>query len=98
MTLVSATNGPLAIFVEMTQRAVAHGIGMPLAGPDAFLGNVRWRQFRGNHLVRIEALDRAVNDPLGTKIFGTIDAERKFSEFAVVDHLLGQEVFRAKAE
>ena len=71
---------------------------MPFAGPDAFLGNVRRRQFRGDHLVWIEAFDRAIDDPLGAEIFGTIDAERKFGESTVVDHVLGQEVFRAEAE
>src|SRR6185437_15986473 len=89
---------PLAIPVEMAQRTIAHGVRMPLAGPDALLGNVRRRQFRGNHLVWIEAFDRAVDDPLGAEIFGTIDAERKLSEGTVVDHVPGQEIFRAEAE
>ena len=72
---------------------------MPLSGPDAFVGDVRRRQFRGDHLFRIEAFDRAVDDPLGAKILGTVDAERKFGDsLAVVDHFLGQEILGPEAE
>ena len=40
----------LPSLVEMAQRAVAHGVGMPLSRPDAFLGDMGRRQFRGDHL------------------------------------------------
>ena len=43
------TTGPLAILVEMTERAIADGDGMPLARADGFPGHGRRRQFRVNH-------------------------------------------------
>src|SRR5215831_15658379 len=94
----SVAGGAFAVFVEIAQRAVADREGMPLAGPDACFGDVRRRQFRGDRLFRVEALDHAIDDSLRAEILGTVDAELEFGESLTVDHVLGQEILRPESE
>src|SRR5689334_6326075 len=98
-TLASVADNAFAVAAEIAQRAVAHGVGMPLSRPDAFLGDMGRRQFRGDDLLGFGAGDLAIDDPLGAEIFRALDPERKFSKAtAVGDHLFWQEVFGAEAE
>src|SRR5262245_3337592 len=89
---------PFAILVELTQRTVADGKRMPLAGPDPLVGDVSGRELCANHLLRIEAFDDAVHDSLRAEIFRAVDAEIEFGARLAVDHVLGQEIFWAEAE
>src|SRR5262245_21992620 len=81
-----------AALVEVAQRAGTHRIGMPLAGPDAFVGDMRRGKLRGDDLRRIAALDRSVDDPLRSEIFGALHAERELRECAAVHHFTRQEI------
>src|SRR5215472_8025856 len=71
---------------------------MPLTGPDPFVSDVSWRKFCRDHLLGIETFQYAVDDSLGAEILGTVDAELKFCESRVLDHVLGQEILRPKSE
>src|SRR6185312_10709033 len=96
--LASEAVRPLAVLVEVAERAVVHGEGVPFAGPDAVEWNMRRRQL-GRHLAdRLEPFERAIDDALGAEIFGAVDAEPEIGDGAAVDHLLGQEMLRPEAD
>src|SRR5215831_291484 len=90
--------GAFAVLVETTQRGIADSEGMPLAGPNPFVCDVRRRELCGYYLLRIKTFDCAIDNPFRTEILGTVDAEGKLGEIAVFHHVLGQEVLRPKSE
>src|ERR1051326_24806 len=83
---------------EKAPGGVAHRERMPLAGPDPLFRDVRRRKFRCDHFLGVETFQHPVDDPLGAEILRAVDAELKFRERGVLDHVLGQEIFRAEAE
>src|SRR6516225_4279280 len=82
----------------MAQRTLAYGERMPFTGSNPFVGDVSWRKFCRDHLLRVETLQYAVNDPLGAEILGTVDAELELCESPVFHHVLGQEILRPEAD
>src|SRR6185312_11677721 len=98
---LSVAAGPFAIMVEIAHRVLAHPEGVPLAGPDTFLGNMRRRQFGRDQLsCGLKAFDNAIGDPFRAEILAAIDAELELGNatVAVIDHFPRQEVLGPESE
>src|SRR6516164_9309773 len=82
--------------IEIAQLRLAHRELVPSAGRNAVERGVG-RQFGGHLALRDSAVERPVQDVLGTEILDAVDSERKFEDGCAIEQLLGQEILRAES-
>src|SRR5260370_31295161 len=83
--------------VERAQLSSPNRKFVPFTGADARQRNVG-RQLRRDFALRLEALQRAVQDTVRSEILHAIDPEGQLGESGSVEHLPRQEMLRPKAQ
>src|SRR6266446_10360173 len=95
--LLLEADGTPTVPVEIAQLCFPNRKFVPFTGVDARQRNVG-RQLRRDFALRLEAIQRAVQDTLRSEILHAIDAAGQLGEGGSVEHLPRQEMLRPKAQ